>query len=102
MDAAKTLFVVSWSKDGKWISSQDENFVSHINYMNKMTKEGKVHLGGPFTDESGSMTLLNVKNTNEAEEIIANSPAIKSGALKGELKEMNLFYVSREMERVVS
>lgn len=97
----KTIFVIFWSKDGKWISTSDKNFVAHVNYMTQIHKEGKAYLGGPFTDESGSMALLNVKDKKEAEEIVAGSPAFKSGALKAEIKEMNLFYVSRDMEGMV-
>jgi uncharacterized protein YciI len=100
-DKVKTIFVIFWSKDGKWISTSDENFVAHVNYMTQIHKEGKAYLGGPFSDESGSMILLNVKDKKEAEEIVAGSPAYKSGAIKAEIKEMTLFYVSREMERVV-
>lgn len=69
--------------------------------MTKIHKERRAFLGGPFTDESASMVLLNVKTKQEAEEIVAGSPAFKTGALRAEIKEMNLFYVSGEMERVM-
>lgn len=97
----KTLFVIFWTKGEKWTSPSDENFLAHINYIHKVHEEGKALLGGPFSDNSGSMTLLRVNTEAEAKEIIANSPGTKSGVAKGEEKKITLFYIAKELEGVV-
>ncbi len=42
-------------------------------------------MGGPFTDDTGGLGILNVASQDEAENILSRDPAVIEGVLTAEL-----------------
>ncbi len=60
---------------------------SHRTFLARLMDNGKLILGGPYTDGTGGMALLEVKDKDEAEKILAEDPAIASGVFIGEFHQ---------------
>lgn len=56
------------------------------NYLVGLMREGKVVLSGPWRDEPGGLTLIRVRTDEQADQVLANDPAVKAGYLTGEVK----------------
>ena len=74
--------------------SEDKEFVGqvfrgHLDNIGKLVDEGKLIVAGPLgkneNNYRGIFILQNVKTFEEASEILATDPAIKSGLLEAEL-----------------
>jgi uncharacterized protein YciI len=75
-------------------TSEDKEFVGqafrgHLENIGKLVDEGTLIVAGPLgkneNNYRGIFILQNVKNFEEANEILASDPAIKSGLLEAEL-----------------
>lgn len=53
---------------------------AHVEYLQKLSMEGKVLLSGPA--ELGGITLYDVQSKEELEELLANDPFTKGGLVK--------------------
>jgi uncharacterized protein YciI len=65
-----------------WLVNQPitkQPLAGHFQYMSRLEAEGKLILGGGFTDGSGAMGVLQVSSLEEACGIIENDPAVKEG-----------------------
>ena len=62
---------------------------AHLNNINKLAKEGKLVLAGPFfgNDDLRGIYIFNVPTIKEAQNLTNSDPAIKAGSLIMELKE---------------
>ena len=62
--------------------------MQHVEYYAKFHQDGKLFMGGPFTDlDSGGMMIANDDVTrDELEEFAAGDPAVLSGLLNFEVK----------------
>jgi uncharacterized protein YciI len=60
-------------------------------YMKQRLAEGELVMGGPFSDDSGMMTILNVASTDEAHTFVATDALISKQIFK--LASMNAWYV---------
>ena len=82
------MHVVFIYKPGpKWIKHKsifEQPLDEHISYMNKLGRAGTLRLGGPFTDSSGTIGILRA-TLSEAENLIANDPAIRHQIMSAEL-----------------
>lgn len=56
---------------------------AHINNINRLHKEGKIDIAGPFADESDwrGVFILNVSTLDEAQNLLQTDEAIRSGRL---------------------
>jgi uncharacterized protein len=71
-----------------WLTDQPitkQPLTGHFQYMSRLEAEGKLILGGGFTDGSGAMGVLQVSNLEEACEIIENDPAVKDGIVTAQI-----------------
>ncbi|MFC5625698.1 YciI family protein [Algoriphagus winogradskyi] len=61
----------------------------HMANINRLAKEGKMVMAGPFfgNEELRGLFFFAVESVEEAEELTATDPAIKAGVLKMDLKE---------------
>lgn len=72
--------------DKKFIS---ESFSGHMNNINRLVKENKLIVAGPFAKNDkqyrGLFIFNNVKTIEEAKELLLTDPAIKNGLLDYEI-----------------
>lgn len=56
----------------------------HLAHLDKMWKDGKLDIAGPFLDEGDSrgICIYNVKTLEEAKALAESDPAVKAGRLK--------------------
>jgi uncharacterized protein YciI len=66
-----------------------ESFSGHMNNIEKLVKEGKLIVAGPFDKNEknyrGLFILSNIKTIEEAKELLQTDPAIKNGLLDYEI-----------------
>jgi len=65
---------------------QNQNLMEHGAYIHSLYKEGIAIEGGPFLDNSGGMAIVSVDNLAQAEEIVKNDPAIKTGVFTADIR----------------
>lgn len=54
----------------------------HLEYVGPMAERGKLILGGPFTDGSGSLIVIDVDSETEALAFASNDPYVKKGVFE--------------------
>ena len=92
-DYGMKKYVFAFLKRGpnKSISKEEANKLqgAHLRNINRMAKEGKLVLAGPFygKDDLRGIYIFNVSSIEEAEALTNTDPAIKAGSLEMELKE---------------
>ena len=68
----------------------------HARFMDALFDAGKVILGGPFADDSGSMVILAVESAEAARAIFQNDPWAQQDVLvAAEAKEWTIFLDGR-------
>ncbi|WP_249870329.1 YciI family protein [Oceanobacillus saliphilus] len=59
----------------------------HLDYLEKLGKEGKVFAKGRFADGTGGMVIYMAENYDEVEAIVKNDPYVVQGARGYEIHE---------------
>ena len=54
---------------------------AHVGFLRGLFEDGKLHMGGPFLDNSGGMAVLAVSSLDEARRIGESDPTVKQGLL---------------------
>ena len=67
---------------------------AHDEYLASATRTGVIVMSGPWRDEPGEMTLIRVRTDEQAEEFLANDPAVKAGFMVGEIKAWKVNIIS--------
>lgn len=62
----------------------------HFMYLKKNLEDGKLMMAGPLVDRSLGVGIIETDTAEEAHEIGFNDPAVKSGIVTLELKEMRV------------
>ena len=84
--------VVLHSPGPKWLSKVDfreqPGVMEHVQHYAKLHDDGKLLLGGPFTDadSGGMMIAAGGVSREELEEFASSDPAVRAGLLKYEVK----------------
>jgi uncharacterized protein YciI len=60
---------------------------AHLAYINRLFKEGKVVMAGPFADGRGGMVLYRTESEEEARRLAEQDPEVAEGARTLELRE---------------
>ncbi|WP_259391846.1 YciI family protein [Paenibacillus thiaminolyticus] len=68
----------------------------HAVYVQKISDQGNVLLGGPFADGAGGAVVLDVESEERAIELAANDPAVKSGVFTYQVKEWSTVFSKYE------
>jgi len=63
---------------------------THVEYLNRMLAEGKIHLKGKFPDGSGGLTIYKAETLEDARRLAEGDPFIVSGARRVELHEWDM------------
>jgi len=56
---------------------------AHLAYLRPLLEQGKILLGGPFTDGSGMMVVLDLENEAAVREFFAKDPFVIEKVLDG-------------------
>jgi hypothetical protein len=60
---------------------------AHLEYLDRLYKENKVVMAGPFTDKKGGMVIYRADSPEEAQKLAEEDPVVKEGARTLELRE---------------
>jgi uncharacterized protein YciI len=78
----KQRFVIVYSPGPHWLAGKafwEQPLQAHGAYMHQLYTEGKLAMGGPFTDSQGGLAVLDVADQTEAQQIVADDPAVERG-----------------------
>lgn len=88
------LFTMIYTPGGNWDYSisfdQQLFFVEHSQHLQKLRKEGKIVVGGRYSDKG--FMLLRAKDSLEAGTIIEKDPSVTNQVFNVELFEFKTFY----------
>jgi len=78
----------NWKTGGNFQEQSEEVVLEHVEHYRKFHEQGKLSLGGPYTDiDSGGMMIADESvNREELEKFAASDPAVKAGILRYEVK----------------
>jgi uncharacterized protein len=65
---------------------------AHAEFIDALVERGTMVMGGPFSDSSGSMSLLECVDAAEAERLVAGDPFVENGVfVLEEVREWTIF-----------
>ncbi len=85
----KQTFAIIYQPGPNWIKGRsifEQNLMPHAQYMQKLLENGTLEMGGPFSDSTGGMAIVNVASADEAQKILANDPSITMGIFTAALR----------------
>ena len=96
----KTLVAVRLSHGARWDPAKPVReqafWDEHARFMDALFAAGKVVLGGPFADDSGTMLVLAAGSVEEARRMLAGDPWAHQDILHpAEFKEWTIFLDAR-------
>jgi uncharacterized protein YciI len=87
--------VVVWRAGPTWTSDgvrEQPGWDEHAEFIDALVKKGTFVMGGPFADNSGSMSLLEGVSIDEARQIVADDPFVANGVFVLEnVREWDVF-----------
>ena len=96
----KNTFVILWAPGPAWVQGktvrEQPYWTEHAAFMDQLFANGTVIMGGPFTDGSGSMVLVEAEEESEVRTLIANDPfVVQRIFVLSSLKQWQLFLDAR-------
>lgn len=92
---AKARIVVRFRAGPTWTSGsvrEQPDWDAHAKFVDALIERGTFVMGGPFSDNSGSMNLLEGIDADEARRILEDDPFMKNGVfVLEEIREWNVF-----------
>jgi uncharacterized protein YciI len=79
--ADKHRFVILYSPGPQWIKDKpfwEQPLAEHGNYMHTLFAGKTLVMGGPFSDNSGGMAIIDVDSEQQARTIAREDPAVQS------------------------
>jgi uncharacterized protein YciI len=71
---------------------EQRDWDAHAEFVDALVERGTFVMGGPFSDNSGSMSLLEGIDADEARRILEDDPFMKNGVfVLEEIREWNVF-----------
>jgi len=87
--------VVVWRAGPTWTSGgvhEQPGWDAHAEFIDALIAKGTFVMGGPFADNSGSMSLLEGITADEARRIIAEDPFVENGVfVLDDVREWDVF-----------
>jgi uncharacterized protein YciI len=87
--------VVRWRAGPTWTSGgirEQPDWDAHADYIDALIEQGTFVMGGPFADNSGSLSLLEGVDEEEARQVIAEDPFVANGVFVLEdVREWDVF-----------
>jgi uncharacterized protein len=63
---------------------------AHLDYLQELVEQDKLHLKGPFVDGSGGMVVYKAESLEEAQTLAQEDPYVKEGVRRLELHEWGI------------
>jgi uncharacterized protein YciI len=82
-------FAIIYEPGPNWIKGRsifDQDLYEHAQYMQKLLDGGKLKLGGPFSDSTGGMAIIDARDADEAEKIMKDDPSIVKGIFTAKVR----------------
>ena len=89
----KTTFLVIYRPGPGWLPGKptaEQPLKEHGRYMLSLYEKGFLKFAGPFGDDKGGALALEVANDAEAQALVAEDPAVKSGVFLHEIHPWQL------------
>jgi uncharacterized protein YciI len=91
--ASKATFLVIYRPGPAWLAGKsvsEQPLKEHGEYMLSLYVRGSMKLAGPLADNAGGAVVLEVADQPEAQAIVAEDPAVKSGIFVYEMHPWEL------------
>lgn len=93
--APKARFVLLYAPGEGWVKGKsiyEQPLMEHASYMQKLMDEGKLLLGGPFTDSTGGEAVVECADAKEAQAILDADPAVSSKVFTATMHEWHVVF----------
>jgi uncharacterized protein len=97
----KNTFVILWAPGAAWTAGktvrEQAYWDDHAEFMDRLFENGTVVMGGPFSDGSGSLVIVEAEDIDEVSTLFAKDPFVvyQIFALRS-LKQWQLFLDARQ------
>ncbi len=97
----KNTFVILWAPGAAWVEGktvrEQAYWDEHAEFMDQLFEDGTVIMGGPFSDGTGSLVIVEAEDMNQVSTLFANDPFLvhQIFALRG-LKQWQIFLDARK------
>ena len=96
----KNTFVILWALGPAWVLGktvrEQAYWTEHAAFMDRLFENGTVIMGGPFTDGTGSLVLVEAEEENEVRTLFADDPFVVHCIFAlSSLKQWQLFLDAR-------
>ena len=97
----KNTFVILWAPGAAWTAGktvrEQAYWDEHAEFMDRLFENGTVIMGGPFSDGTGSLVIVEAGEMSEVATLFANDPFVlhQIFALRS-LKQWQLFLDARQ------
>jgi ketosteroid isomerase-like protein/uncharacterized protein YciI len=88
-------FVIIFKRGQNWIAGKsvwEQRLHKHLEYMQKLFDRKKLFFAGPFLDDQGGLSVLNVSSEDEAKNILAEEPATQEHIFEAELHALRFTF----------
>jgi uncharacterized protein len=97
----KNTFVILWAPGAAWTAGktvrEQAYWDEHAEFMDRLFENGTVIMGGPFSDGTGSLVIVEAEEMNEVSSLFANDPFVLHQIFTlRSLKQWQLFLDARQ------
>jgi uncharacterized protein len=97
----KNTFVILWAPGAAWTAGktvrEQAYWDEHAEFMDRLFENGTVIMGGPFSDGTGSLVIVEAEEMNEVSSLFANDPFVVHQIFTlRSLKQWQLFLDARQ------
>jgi uncharacterized protein YciI len=96
----KNTFVILWAPGAAWAPGktvrEQAYWDEHAEFMDQLFEDGTVIMGGPFSDGTGSLVIVEAENIDEVATLFAKDPFVVHQIFSlRSLKQWQLFLDAR-------
>ncbi len=80
----KLTFIIHYARGPAWVEGKsvfEQPLQEHLAYMNGLKAQKKLLLGGPFTDDTGGLIVVDAASAQEARSMADADPAVAAGVM---------------------
>ena len=97
----KNTFVILWAPGAAWAAGktvrEQAYWDEHAEFMDRLFEEGTVIMGGPFSDGTGSLVIVEAEDIDEVATLFAKDPFVIHQIFElRSLKQWQLFLDARQ------